>query len=314
MRYCGAARGSAMRAKDIFLGPAGLRSGWRLLIFLAITIALQAGLQEIVLLVLRARGLVAPEGLYSLVFLASDTITLIAVVVANWVMAKWERRRLTDYGLPGKNAFGWKFWEGAALGYAGVSLLILLIFLAGGYSPGSLALHGAALVRAALLWLLASLAIGFAEEYLFRGYSQFILTQGIGFWPAAFLISFLFGALHYFTKPYERWPDWASTGLIALLLCLTLRRTGDLRFAIGFHAAFDFGAIFVYSGPNGGQLAPDRLLTATFHGSDWLTGGRLGPEASLLVFPVIGAMFLVFHLLYRSPAEASKTAPISRSI
>src|SRR5207249_5415055 len=68
--------------------------------------------------------------------------------------------------------------------YAGVSLLILLIFLAGGYSPGSLALHGAALVRAALLWLLASLAIGFAEEYLFRGYSQFILTQGIGFWPA----------------------------------------------------------------------------------------------------------------------------------
>ena len=93
-----------------------------------------------------------------------------------------------------------------------------------------------------------------------------------------------------------------------------VRRTGDLRFAIGFHAAFDFGAIFVYSGPNGGQLAPDRLLTATFHGSDWLTGGRLGPEASLLVFPVIGAMFLVFHLLYRSPAEASKTVPISRSI
>jgi len=150
-----------------------------------------------------------------------------------------------------------------------------------------------------VLWLLASLAIGFAEEYFFRGYPQFILTQGMGFWPAAFLISFLFGALHYFTKPFERWPDWASTGLIALLLCLTLRRTGDLRFAIGFHAAFDFAAIFVYSGPNGGQLAPDRLLTATFHGADWLTGGKLGPEASHLVFPVIAAMFLAVHFLYR---------------
>lgn len=291
-----------MQAKDIFVGPSGVRSGWRLLIFLAIVVALQAGLQEIVLLILKARGLTLPEGLIAIVFLAADTITLIAVLVASLIMARWENRRLTDYGLPGRNAFGRRFWEGAVFGFAGISLLILVIFLAGGYSAGSLALHGAGLARATLLWLLASLAIGFAEEYLFRGYPQFILGQGMGFWPAAVCISFLFGALHYFAKPYERWPDWASTGLIALLLCLTLRRTGDLRFAIGFHAAFDFGAIYVYSGPNGGQLAPDRLLTATFHGGDWLTGGKLGPEASLLVFPVIGAMFVAFHFLYRAPA------------
>jgi membrane protease YdiL (CAAX protease family) len=294
-----------MRVRDIFLGPAGLRSGWRLLVFLAIVIGLQALFQEIVELILKARDIVAPEGLYAIVFLVQDTIALIAVVVATWIMARWERRKLSSYGLPGRNTFGRRFWEGAVFGYAGISTLILLIFLAGGYSAGSLALHGAALARATLLWLLASLAIGFAEEYFFRGYPQFILAQGMGFWPAAFLISFLFGALHYFTKPYERWPDWASTGLLALLICLTLRRTGDLRFAIGFHAAFDFGAIFVYSGPNGGQLAPDRLLTATFRGADWLTGGKLGPEASLFVFPVIAALFLAFRVLYRAPAETS---------
>jgi membrane protease YdiL (CAAX protease family) len=293
-------------ARAIFVGPSGLRAGWRLLIFLAIVIASQALFQEVVVVILEARGVVAPEGLHPLVFLVQDAITFIAVVIATWIMARSERRRLSSYGLPGKNAFGRRFWEGAVFGYAAVSVLILLIFLAGGYSAGSLALHGAALVRATLLWLLASLAIGFAEEYLFRGYPQFILAQGMGFWAAAFLISFLFGALHYFTKPYERWPDWASTGLLALFLCLTLRRTGDLRFAIGFHAAFDFAAIFVYSGPNGGRLAPDRLLTATFKGADWLTGGKLGPEASLLVFPVIAAMFLSFHFLYRPTAEASK--------
>jgi len=50
------------------------------------------------------------------------------------------------------------------------------------------------------------------------------------------------------------------------------------------------------------------LLTATFHGSDWLTGGKLGPEASLLVFPVIAFMFLAVHFLYRTPAEVSKQA------
>jgi len=298
-----------MRARNIFLGPLGLRSGWRLLIFLAIVTALQALFQKIVEVILRARGIVPPEGLYAIVFLVQDAITLIGVVIATWVMARWEHRRLSSYGLPGKNAFGRRFWEGAVFGYASVSVLILLIFLAGGYTAGTLALHGAALVRATLLWLLASLAIGSAEEYLFRGYPQFILTQGMGFWPAALLVSFLFGALHYFTKPYERWPDGASTGLLALFICLTLRRTGDLRFAIGFHTAFDFAAIFVYSGPNGGRLAPDRLLTATFHGADWLTGGKLGPEASLLVFPVIAAMFLLFQFLYRIKAEASREHP-----
>src|SRR5690242_6404844 len=294
-----------MKAIEVFVGAAGVRAGWRALIFLGSVIAVQALLQEIVVLILRTRGIAAPEGLYALFFLVSDTIALIAVVIATGIMARWERRKFTDYGLPGKNAFGRRFWEGAVFGYAGVSLLILLIFLAGGYSAGSLAIHGAALARATVLWVLASLAIGFAEEYFFRGYPQYILTQGMGFWPAAFLISFLFGAIHYFTKPYERWADWASTGLIALLLCLTLRRTGDLRFAIGFHAAFDFGASFVYSGPNGGRLAPDRLLTATFHGGDWLTGGQLGPEARFLVFPVIAAMFVAFHFLYRGREKAA---------
>ncbi|HYL85370.1 MAG TPA: CPBP family intramembrane glutamic endopeptidase [Candidatus Angelobacter sp.] len=292
-----------MLLKRIFLGPQGLRSGWRVLIFLAISITVQTALQGILYVLVKSLGVTVPNGLNPTVFFVSDSVTLVSVLVACLVIARGERRKLTDYGLPGKNAFSRRFWEGSIFGFAGASALILLIFLAGGYSLGSLALHGIALGRAVLLWLLASLAIGFAEEFFFRGYPQFILAQGMGFWPAAALISFLFGALHYFTKPYERWPDWACTALIALLLCLTLRRTGDLRFAIGFHAAFDFALIFVYSGPNGGNLAPDRLLTATFHGGDWLTGGKLGPEASLLVFPAIAAMFLVFHLLYRAPAN-----------
>jgi uncharacterized protein len=286
--------------RRIFMGPNGIRSGWRLVIFLVITFALQAGLGWVTELIAKGLALRAGGGLDPIVFSVEDGLTLIAVLVATLVMARFEKRRLTDYGLPGTNAFGRRFWEGGAFGLGGVTLLILLIASAGGYSPGSLALHGSALVRFTALWVVASLLIGFTEEILFRGYPQFILATGMGFWPAAFLISFLFGALHYFTKPDERWPDWASTGLLALLVCLSLRRTGDLRFAIGFHAAFDWGAIFVYGGSNGGELAKGRLLNATFHGPDWLTGGRLGPEASLMLFPVLGLMFFVFDRLYRA--------------
>ncbi len=285
--------------RNIFLGLNGLRAGWRLLIFLVIVLGLNAALKAVLVLLATRWGFHEPVGLDPVVLSVSDGITLLSTLVGTAVMARIEHRRPADYSLPGRNMFGREFWSGAAFGFLSVTILILLIYFAGGYSFGPIALHGRALARTAVLWIFASLFIGFTEEFFFRGYPQFTLATGVGFWPAAWLISFLFGAAHYFTKPYERWTDWTSTSLIALLLCLTLRRTGNLRFAIGLHAAFDFAAIFVYSGPNGGQFARGRLLDASFQGPDWLTGGPLGPEASLFVFPVIAVMFLVFERIYR---------------
>src|SRR5262245_36623876 len=106
-----------MRAKEIFLGANGLRAGWRLAIFLAIMLALQAALQGLLYAIVKARRIVVPEGLHALFFIVSDSITLLVVVLTTAVMARWERRKLADYGLPGKSAFGWRFWEGAAFGF-----------------------------------------------------------------------------------------------------------------------------------------------------------------------------------------------------
>jgi len=110
------------------------------------------------------------------------------------------------------------------------------------------ALHGGALWYFLGLWIIANLLIGFSEELQFRSYLLATLADGIGFWAAAILLSIGFGALHYFLKPHERWEDFASTALLGLFVCLTLRRTGSLAFAIGFHAAFDFANLFVWSG------------------------------------------------------------------
>ncbi|HEU5414232.1 MAG TPA: CPBP family intramembrane glutamic endopeptidase [Candidatus Angelobacter sp.] len=288
-----------MKLKAIFRSEAGYRAGWRFLLFSIVFFIIQSVFSEIVDLVVNHFRFTIPAWPNAKVLLVQDVITLMAVVAATLIMARLERRRLCDYGIPGRNSFSRLFWSGAIFGFAAVSLLIALIGLAGGYSPGHLNLQGSALLIAASWWVLASLAIGFTEEIVFRAYPQFTLASGMGFWPAAALISVAFGALHYFTKSDERWTDWASVSLIAMFACLTLRRTGDLRFAIGFHAAFDWAAIYFYSGPNGGNVAADRLLTASFHGSNSITGGPLGPEASLLVFPVIALLFFSFHLVYR---------------
>ena len=132
------------------------------------------------------------------------------------------------------------------------------------------------------------------------------LADGIGFWWASILLSLGFGALHYFFKPHERWEDFASTGLLGLFMCLTLRRTGSLAFAIGWHAAFDFANLFVWSGTNAGEYAVGHLLETRWQGPQWLTGGLLGPEASWMVFVVIALLFGLFDRLYRE-----KKFPIS---
>jgi len=127
----------------------------------------------------------------------------------------------------------------------------------------------------------------------------YTLADGIGFWAAAALESIGFGALHYYTKPHERWEDWMAVTLLTVFITLALRRTGSLAFPIGMHAAFDFAFVYVFSGMNGGEFGVGRLLNAEFSGPNWLTGGLLGPEASWFTFGIALASIALLHLRYQ---------------
>ena len=273
-----------------------IRAGWRLLIWLLIASAIDTGLEYSA--AVSVPGANAHPFLDPRWLIAGDISILIAVLVATFIMARIEDATLRDYYIPTHAFFGRQFWEGLLWGFLAVSLLVGPIAAFGGYRITGLAIHGSALIRATLWWLAAAFAIGVAEEIAFRGYMLRTLADGIRFWPAAIVLSIGFGALHYFTKPYERWEDFACTGLIGLFGCLTIRRTGSLAFIIGFHAAFDWAAMFFYSGRNAGEFAVGRLLQTNWPGPDWLTGGLLGPEASRLVFIVIALLFLIFPRLY----------------
>ncbi len=285
----------------IFINAGGqLRAGWRLLIWLLIA----AGMQ--VLIGVIARFLHLAEGGAFLdpkqLILGDWVATFIPVIIATLVMMKIERRRLADYYIPVRRLLGANFWVGALWGIGAVSLLIGLIALAGGYRITAVALHEH-VVYWVLIWLAAAASIGVVEEIAFRGYMLRTLADGIGFWPAACVLAFLFGALHYFAKPHERWEDFASTGLLALFMSLTIRRTGSLAWAMGWHFAFDWGAIWLWSGRNAGEYAPGRLFNTAWPARDQVTGGLLGPEASWFVFIVIAVLFAGFSVMYPRKPE-----------
>ncbi len=117
----------------------------------------------------------------------------------------WERRSLPAFnkGHVAKAAWPFPFTDGCRVEMCGAGTharcSLPLIVLGGGavVSPiDGTAIHGTAILIAAAAWGLAFLLAGLAEEFLFRGYAQFTLTTGMGFWPTAFLLSGLFGLVH----------------------------------------------------------------------------------------------------------------------
>ena len=280
------------RVSRIFLGPDGLRPIWRLFLYLAMSRAL--------FLLLDAILNYAAEHFDVLqlwIELASEVVLLLAAVVPALIMARLEWRRLDDYGLPRRRAFGKLFWTGAVWGIAALSVLILALHGTGAFTFGKLALHGSRILKFAAFWGLFFLIVAFAEEFLLRGYTQFTLSQATSFWPAAVLLSIAFGAIH-FLNPGEAWQGILAAAGIGFFFCLTLRRTGSLWFAVGFHAAWDWGESYLYSVPDSGGVSPGHLLKSSFHGPKWLTGGSVGPEGSVLIFVLLLLLWIVFDRFY----------------
>lgn len=287
--------------QKIFLKNEGLRAGWRLLIYAVFVLGLEFG-GGIVLhhIIPPARGAFSPG-----FWFANEVLSFTVVFGAALIMAQIEHRSPGVYGLPLRGAFGRLFWQGCLLGLIEVSVLVGLISAFGGYSFGGLALHGGELLRWGILWAVLFIFVGLFEEFLFRGYTQYTLGEGVGFWPAAIVLSLLFGRVHMGNEG-ENWAGVAGVVMIGLIFAFTLRRTGNLWLAVGLHASFDFGETFLYSVPNSGIVFQGHLSNASLHGARWLTGGSVGPEGSVFSFLTMGMLALAIHLLF----PAKKAPPI----
>lgn len=242
------------------------------------------------------------------VFLA-ELLAMLGAFFAAFILSVLEGRNFGDYGLPFRRGAVKHFVQGTVFGVAEISAVLGTLAVFGYYHFGALDLHRGAILKWSLIWGIIFLVVGLYEEFTFRGYVQFTLEQGIGFWPAAVALSCWFGLQHW-SNPGETPAGIMGVILSGLFWCFTLRRTGSLWFAVGMHASFDFGETFLYSVPDSGQIFPGHLSSATLVGPAWLTGGSAGPEASILDFLVIAAFFLIFHRLYPAVRESVQQAPI----
>lgn len=290
-------------------GVAGLRSGWRLLLFFVILLPLGYAASQLAGIAFRKFGVdfYSPLG-----FLVLGVSLVSALLLASWIMSRLEHQSLASYGVPWHRAFCFQFWQGAAISFLSLTLLLFVMRSLGAVSFVSGGIHGIDAWRYGLLWTAPLFLAALLEDFFYRGYLLYTLTTGIGFWPAAVITSLLMGGAHYFNPGGHGVGPLAATAY-CLVTALIIRRTGDLWMALGIHAAWNWGEVFFYGVPSSGQTAHGHFLQASFHGSLWLTGGGFGPEASLLNLMLIGIWAVGFSLWLKGAKYPPETGSFETS-
>src|SRR5262249_7589703 len=270
-----ASAGSWSRLHNAFFAPSELRAGWRLLIFVVIV----ACLMVVKAAVMRTLPHFSDR---AFTYLADKILKFAIFLLAAWIMARIEARTISEYGLPWRKAFGRQFWQGAAAAFIGLAGFLAILRVAGLFHFGGIALQGSGVWKWGGLYGFGFMVVALEEEFHYRGYGLYTLTQAMGFWPAAALSSAIFAYSHLHNAG-ETWLGVFNTGAGGLLFCLLLRRSGNLWMPIGFHASWDWAQSYLYGIPDSGHTLPGHLLGGNFYGPAWLTGGSVGPEGSLLL-------------------------------
>ena len=302
-----------------WFGPAGLRAGWSLCLFvlivltLVIVVGIGVSIVFIMLALMPGNSSHGTQALHSTrpkfdvsawyVMFVTEALGIAIVLAATWIMSLIEGRRFREFGLGG-SARRWKqLGAGMFWGFISLSLLIGMLLLSHAIVIDGRTLSGFPILIYALEWLLVFASVGFAEEIFFRGYIQYTLTRGIGhkgwgFWISAAVFSFGFAATHA-TNHGETPPGLVSVGLVGLVFCLSIWYTRSLWWAIGFHAMWDWAQSYFYGVADSGIVVQGHLLTAHPHGPALLSGGATGPEGSIFILPIYLFMIAVIYLTLR---------------
>ena len=211
--------------------------------------------------------------------------------------AKLDKRSFVSLGLRRSRATS-NALRGLAAGFLAVAVIWAILWVTGAISVNgwSQAARSPTVALSLLGWLIAFAAVGFFEEFTFRGYALHNLTDWLG-WKAAVLVQATVFALIHLTNVAAASNEarLAALGampgifLVGAFFALSYRKTGSLWFPIGFHAAWNFSLGCLFSLPVSG-LQTFRLLDVKSNTQSWLSGGSFGAEGSFLLLPVLLAL------------------------
>jgi membrane protease YdiL (CAAX protease family) len=211
-----------------------------------------------------------------------------------------EGRRIRTLGLS-PDRFIFKFLTGFLIGFLMFSAVTFLMYITGTIEIRQSISVGFKYMPAILAILPGWILQSSTEEIITRGWLMHIIgakhNKALGF----IISSILFGVLHIF-NPGANLLSILNIVLVGFLFGLYVIDTGDVWGACGLHAAWNFaqGNIYGFS-VSGISSSTDTLMSFTSKGTDILTGGTFGPEASIFATIVlfIGIVALVLRRRFK---------------
>ena len=277
-----------MDIQQVFINPTGrLRSGWRLLVFLLLFVAMLfligTGARIVYAIALQVvpnprLGSYLENILFRLTFLA-------AALVAAFICTRWlEGLPWRAIGLSLHEGWLRDFIVGSAIGIASLALATGIATAGRGLSfrtfgPGEFFQVGKTLVFSAVLFVVAALA----EEALFRGYPLQTMSRaglaGLG----VLITSLAFAGIHVRNPNFKEGIPLLNLVVAGVWFGVAYLRTRSLWFPLGIHWAWNWALGSLFGLPVSGitSIAPHPLLHGTDLGPAWLTGGTFGIEGGI---------------------------------
>lgn len=193
------------------------------------------------------------------------------------LILRWLARRdfFVTFRLPGAwSELGWGILIGGLLIAVGINILLLLGVYRGsapGPDPGIVA------------GLMLALGAAVAEEVFLRGFLLRLLNARFGSTIAVAAVSLAFGLVHAIS-PGAGWTGAAAAVVSSgLLLCSSYLLTRRLWLPLGIHFAWNAMQAAVYGVNLSGSGSGRGYWAGELTGPDWLSGGSMGAEGSVVI-------------------------------
>ncbi len=290
--------------KQTFINRFGhLRAGWRMMIYIALTVALSIPLQLLHKFfkeyLSESKGFNSPNSTVGYIFIVTSFL-LAAYIVLKWI----DKRPFSTLGL--NFAKGW-FSElsiGMGMGF-GLLTLLFLIFWATGLVEVTAGAMNSVVAISMFKFLMVFILAGLFEELLLRGYAFQAFIEGSNSWIAMILLSILFSVIHMFN------PNFSAGGAIniflaGMLLSIAYIKTRALWLPTGIHFAWNWTQGPLWGMNVSGMETKNSFLVSTPQGHELLSGGEFGAEGSLISAVVITALcWYLWKAEWLKPSESN---------
>ncbi len=280
--------------KKYFVNPQEnrLRAGWRILLFLIVAIFISASFN------LGVKLLGGPPEDATVSIVVRGVFVIFMATVAVWVGRRFlDKKSITSLGLKFDRQAVLDILAGLVLSGIMVGLVFVTLFYFGFLQVTDVGWtgRGTSPVIGTLLWFFGiGVAVAWSEELVFRGYLLQNLRDGTGIVWATTIMCVFYGIVHM-PNPNSTWLSGTLIALIGFVRIFGWLRSGQLWLSMGMHAGWNFfqGPVFGFQ-VSGTSI--ETLVTHSVTGPAWISGGSFGPEAGIVVVPVVALGLLAMFI------------------